>query len=127
MFALVALVALALPAAARADDDENDDDVRVERRCTAASTVRLRVRTRDQDRLRVDLAVRTTRRGMRWTVVVVHERRLVLRTTRRTSRSSRALSIRLAIPEWDGRNTVSVRALGPRGEVCRASATIVDD
>ena len=123
---MLVLVTLAMPVAARADDGEDDDDVRVERRCTGTSTVRLRVRERDGDRLRVDLAVRTARRGMPWTVVVVHERRLALRTTRRTSLTSRAFWVRLTLPEWDGRNSVSVRAIGPRGEVCRAVATLTD-
>jgi hypothetical protein len=126
--AFAALVVLAIPVAARADDDEDDnDDVRVERTCTGTSSVRLRVRTRDEDRIRVDLDVRTARRGARWTVVVVHERRLVLRTTRRTSKTSRAFAVRLTVPEWDGRNTVSTRAIGPRGEVCRAVATLTED
>ena len=125
LLALVALVALTIAVAARGDDD--DGDVRIERRCTGTSTVRLRVRTRDDDQLRVELDVRTQRRGTRWTVAVVHERRLVLRATRRTSRSSRAFSVRLSLPEWDGRNTVSARALGPRGEICRAVASLTGD
>ena len=126
--ALAALAILSVPVAARGDDDDDDvDDVRVERTCTGTSTVRLRVRAREHDRLRIDLDVRTTRRGARWTVVVVRERRLVLRTTRRTGQTSRAFSIRISIPEWDGRNTVSARAIGPRGEVCRAAAILIDD
>jgi len=128
--ALATLAVLSVPVAARADDDDDGDDVadvRVERTCTGTSTVRLRVRTRRHDRLRIELDVRTGDRGARWTVVVVRERRLVLRTVRRTGQASRAFSVRLTIPEWDGRNTVSARAIGPRGEVCRAAATLIDD
>ena len=119
------LVALAVPLAALADD--GDDDVRVERRCTGTSTVRLRVRTRESDRLRVELDVRTARRAARWVVVIVHERRLVLRTTRRTSLTSRSFSVRLTIPDWPGQDTVVARAIGPRGELCRAVAVLAED
>lgn len=124
--AFVALAGIALPVTAHADD-EHDADVRVERSCTGTSIARLRVRTHDDDHLRVELEVQTAGRGARWTVVVVRERRLVLRTSRRTGRASRAFSVRLTIPEWEGRNTVSARAIGPRGEVCRAAATLIED
>jgi hypothetical protein len=124
--AVVALGALAAPSAARADDGE-DDDVRVERACTRASTVRLRVRERDDDRLRVDLTLRTPRRNAPWLVVVVHERRLVSRTRVRTGRSSGSLSRRYTIEDFPGRDAVTVRALGPGGEVCRASVTVRED
>jgi hypothetical protein len=124
---LVALVVLAMPVAARADHGTDEADVRVERSCTAQSTVRLRVRARDGGRLRVEVAVLTGQRGTRWAVVTVHERRLVLETSRRTSASSGSFAIRLTIPDWPGRNKVSVRATGPRGEVCRATATVAGD
>jgi hypothetical protein len=121
--AVVALGALAVPGAAHADDGDNGD-IRVERECTRASTLRLRVRERDDDRLRVDLTVRTPRRNAPWLVVVVHERRLVSRTRVRTGRSSGSLSRRFTIEDFPGRDAVTVRALGPAGEVCRASVTV---
>ena len=130
VLALAALVAAAAaPAAARADDD---DDVRVTRSCTAGSTVDLRVRERDGDGdlLRVDVDLRAAGRRTPWVVTIVHERRVVLRATRRTGATSRTLSVRAAIPDWPGRDTVIVRALGPRGEICRAVATLagrIDD
>jgi hypothetical protein len=124
VLALAALVVVSVPSVARADDE---DDVRVERPCTARSTVRLRVRTLDDaDRLRVDFSIRTRRRGTTWSVVVVHERRIVWRAPARTGSSSGAFSRRLLRPDWDGRDTVTVRALGPAGEVCRASVTIYE-
>lgn len=121
--AAAALVASASPAVARADDDVSTD-VRVERSCTARSEVRLRVRTRDDDRLRVEIDVRTVRRGARWVVVLIHERRLVARVRVRTGSSSRAFSLRRTIADWPGRDTVVVRALGPRGEICRAAVVL---
>ena len=121
---LAALLVLAAPVGAHADDG---DDVRVERACSARSTVRLRVRTRDDDELRVDLTVRTRRRGAAWSVVVVHERRIAWRGTQRTGSSSGAFSRRLTLPDWPGRDMVTVRALGPGGEVCRASVSVAGD
>jgi hypothetical protein len=117
------LVALFATPAARADDD----DVRVERRCTGPSTIELRLRERDDDRLRADFRVRTGGRGAAWSVVVVHERRIAFRGRARTGSSSAAFARRLSLPDWPGRDTVTVRALGPRGEVCRASATVRED
>jgi hypothetical protein len=126
LLALVALIAaLSLAPAARADDDDRTD-VRVERSCAGQSAVRLRVRAEDDDRLRVDLDVRTRRRGSRWAISVVHERRLAWRATRRTGSSSGSLSVRFVLPDWPGHDTVVARAVGPRGEVCRAAVTVDD-
>ena len=125
---MAALVTVTTPIAARADDgDDTRSDVRAELSCSAGSTVRLRVRTRDDDRLRVDLDVRTPRRGTTWNVVIVHERRLVFRSRSRTAGSSGSFSLRRTLPDWPGRDTVTVRANGPRGETCRASATVDGD
>jgi len=125
VLALAALlaVAAATPATARADDG---NDVRVTRSCTAGSEVRLRVREHDGGLLRVDVDLRAARRGTAWIVTIVHERRVVLRATRRTGAGSRSVSVRVEIPDWPGRDTVTVRALGPRGELCRAVATRAD-
>ena len=89
--------------------------------------MRLRVRERDDHLLRVDIDLRATRRGTAWIVTIVHERRVVLRATRRTGAESRLLSMRVAISDWPGRDTVTVRALGPRGELCRAVVTFADE
>jgi hypothetical protein len=114
-----------MPVAARADEgDDSEADVRVEQTCPGGSTIRLRVRSRDDDELRVEVDVRTRRRGGAWSVVVVHERRLAARIRTRTSTRSGSFSLRRTLPDWPGRDTVTVRALGPRGEVCRASAAV---
>jgi hypothetical protein len=121
--AVVAVVTLVSPGAGRADDG----DARIERTCTGRSTVQLRVRGRDDDLLRVDLTVRTTRRGATWGVVVVHERRLARRAHARTSLSSGSFSRRFTVADWPGRDAITVRALGPGGEVCRASVVVSED
>jgi hypothetical protein len=115
------LVVVAAPAPARAD---GSNDVRVTRSCTAGSTVRLRVRERDGDLLRVDVDLQGARSGTAWIATIVHERRVALRATRRSGAGSRSLSVRVAIPDWPGPDTVTVRALGQRGEICRATATL---
>ena len=89
--------------------------------------MRLRVRERDGDLLRVDVDLQAARRGTAWIVTIVHERRVALRATRRSGAGSRSLSVRVAIPDWPGPDTVTVRALGPRGEICRAAATVGGD
>jgi hypothetical protein len=105
--------------AARADDD----DVRVAGRCSRASDATLRLRT-DDDSIRVELRIDTNRAGASWRVVLLHDRRLAYRKTLRTGASSRSLRVRHELPNWFGRDTVVVRATGPGGETCRASATM---
>lgn len=122
-----AALAIVLPSSAGADDGGSRDDVRVTRSCTATSRAELRVRARDHGQLRVDLELRTGRRGATWTVVLVHERRLVLRGDRRTDSSSGSLSVRRTIDDWFGEDTVNARATGPGGELCRVSATVLGD
>jgi hypothetical protein len=127
LLALAGLIAaLPLAPAARADGGHRAD-VRVERSCAGQSTIRLRVRAEDDDRLRVDLDVRTPRRGARWAVSVVHERRLTWSATRRTSGRSGSFSVRFGMPDWPGHDTVVARAVGPRGETCRAAVTVDGD
>jgi hypothetical protein len=118
---LAALVSLVAPLDALARG--TDDDVRVAGRCSRSSDVSLRVRA-DDGRLRVELRVDTNRARAAWQVVLLHDRRLAFRKTLRTGSSSRSLRVRRELPDWFGRDTVVARATGPRGETCRASATI---
>ncbi len=118
--AVAALLVGVLPVAARADDGQ---DMRVEHSCTAGSTVRLRVRTRNGDTLRVVLDVRRAPSRSAWLVRIVHERRLVVRAATRAGTSG-SFTVRRSLPEWPGRNTVIARAIGPRGEICRAVVTL---
>jgi hypothetical protein len=126
---LLALVAVAVPATAAADDDRDDDggdDVRVTATCTAAAAATLRLRERDDERVRLEFELRDRRRTGRWLVVVVHERRLAFRGRLATSRSSGTIRLRRTFPDLFGEDTVHVRASGPRGASCRASATLDD-
>jgi hypothetical protein len=117
---VVAVAAWSLSGTARAAGV--DDDARVAVRCTGASTGRLRVQAED-GRLRIELELRSARRGARWSVVVLHERRLVARTTVRAPLGGGTLRIRRSAPDWFGSDAVVVRATRS-GESCRATAVI---
>jgi hypothetical protein len=119
--ALVALTAtLALPLAAAADDEP--DDVRRTGTCSRSSDVELRLRA-DDDAIEVELEIETRRRGAKWAVILLHERRIAYRGTVRADRGG-SVELRRHVPDWVGPDSVVVRATGPRGETCRVSATL---
>jgi hypothetical protein len=115
------VAALALPVLAAADD-EPSDDVRGTGSCTRSSEIELELRARD-GAIRVELKIETGRRGSRWGVILLHERRTVFRGVVRT-RSNGSLELRRSVPDWFGTDTVVVRASGPRAETCRVSAAL---
>jgi hypothetical protein len=122
--ALVAALALALvlPAGAVADDGDDGGDARRAGSCTDASSVTLRLQARD-DVIRVELEL-DSRPGSRWTVILLHERRIVFQGVLRTGRSGGELRLRRSVPDWFGRDTLVARATGPRAASCRVSAAL---
>ena len=120
LVALCAALALPLSAAAGAGDDR--DEVRRTGTCTRSSETTLRLRT-DDGAIRVELEIETGRRGSRWTVILLHERRIAFRGALRT-RSSGSLELRRTVPDWLGTDTVAVRATGPQRETCRVAAVL---
>jgi hypothetical protein len=114
------LLAFAVPATGTAAER---DDVRVKGRCSGASDATLRLQE-ENDAIRVELRIETPARGASWRVIVLHERRIAFRRSLRTSSSSGSLRLRRTVADWYGSDTILVRASGPRGETCRASATI---
>ena len=116
--AVAACAALSLPAVATADDDS---EVRKTGTCTASSRINIRVRA-DDDEIRIDLEIRTQRQSA-WSVILLRERRTVFRGVLR-SRDSRTAKLRREIDNWFGRDSIVVRASGPRLETCRVSATV---
>ena len=122
--ALVAAVglALALPLGAVADDGDDRHDVRRAGSCTDASSVTLRLRARDEV-IRVELEL-DSRPGSRWTVVLLHERRIVFRGILRSRGSGGELRLRRSVPDWFGRDTVVARAAAARAASCRVAATL---
>jgi len=101
------------------------DEARVEATCGRSAEAELRLKARDGT-IEVELRIDGERRGERWRVVLVHERRVAWRGTART-RSSGDLRIRRSLPNYDGADQVGVLASGPRGVRCEASAVLGGD
>jgi hypothetical protein len=112
--ALAALALLAPPAAAR-------DDARATAACGRGASAELRVK-RDHGALAVELRVRRRRVGERWSVTLIHERRVVWRG-RATTRDD-GFRVRRTLPDYAGADEISARATNPRGLTCQASATL---
>jgi hypothetical protein len=111
--------ALVLPFAAGADDGR---DVRQKGTCSRASEVQLRLRS-DDEAIRVELELETPRRGSKWAVILLHERRIAFRGSVRTDNDG-SIELRRRVPDWFGIDSVVARATGPRGESCRVSARL---
>lgn len=112
--------ALALPLSAGADD--GPDDVRRTGTCSRSSEFRLRLRS-DDDVIRVEFEIESNRRGARWAVILLHERRIVFRGNLRTDDGG-SVELRRFVPNWFGADSFVVRATGPRSETCRVSAQL---
>ena len=116
--AFVACAALLLPAVASADDD---GEVRKAGTCTASSSMTIRLRP-DDDGIRVELEIRTRRAGTAWNVILLHERRIAFRGILRSRGDT--VRLRRSVADLFGRDSIVVRASGPRRESCRVSAAV---
>ncbi|MDW5598353.1 hypothetical protein VSS74_28600 [Conexibacter stalactiti] len=110
-------LALAAAPAARAGDD-----ARVSADCARGADGELRLKG-DDGKVEVELRIDTRRGGAHWSVALVHERRVAWRGSART-RSNGSLRIRRTLPDYPGADEISVRASGPRGVSCLATATL---
>jgi hypothetical protein len=115
---LVTLVLALVPAAALARDG---DDVRVRGSCGRGAASELRLKA-DHGAIRVEFRLDADR-GRRWSVVLVHERRVVWRGRART-RSGGGFRLRRSVPDFGGADRVTVRASGPRGNTCSATGVL---
>lgn len=126
---VIAVFLLALSAgaaAARADDHGGgDSDVRVAGVCGPGATASLRVRSRDNG-IEVRFALNQTRGRGVWRVTIVHEHRIALRASTRTTSRDDSYEVRRVLPDLPGSDTVVVHAWGPSGLGCRAAATLPD-
>jgi len=126
---LVALVllALALSAASTAvgRGDDAGQDVRVAGNCTRGVISALRARARDA-RIELRFRIRQARGSGLWRITVVHERRVAARATRTIRRAGDSFELRRVVPDLQGSDTILVRAWGPRGLGCSASATLAE-
>ena len=123
----LALLLLALSAgAARAsggdDGGVGGGEVRVAAACGRGVTGSLRLRAEDGG-IRVRFELKYGRRGT-WQITIVHEQRVASRATRHTTRSDDSVEVRRTLPDLEGSDNVVVRAWGPHGLGCRASATL---
>jgi hypothetical protein len=116
-------VALALGAPAPALAGGHDGDVRVEGNCGRGATSKLRLTAR-HGAIRVEFKLGSDRGGQRWRVILVHERRVAWRGRAHTRSGSRSFRIRRAIPDLEGADQVTVRASGPAGNTCAATALL---
>jgi hypothetical protein len=122
--AVVAASAVAAPASVRGGRDE--DEVRVEGVCSRSVTSELRLRA-DDDGIELRLEIDQNRRGASWRIAIVQERRVVWMGRARTAGSDGSLRVRRPLRDLSGYDTVAVRAWGPGGLRCRATATLPGD
>lgn len=117
LVALAALVLLATPAHA------HDGDARATGSCGRGASTELRVKA-DDGALEVELRVRRSRPRERWSVALIHERRVAWRGVARTSRSRDGFRVRRTLPDYSGADEISARATNPRGLTCQATVTL---
>jgi hypothetical protein len=117
----VAVLAVAVPTAVA--DHGGGGDVRVAGTCSRGATSGLRLKTED-DGIEVRFELEQRRPTGPWSVKLVHERRVVWKTTARTTSGDRSFELRRTLPDLPGSDTVSAQAWGPGGATCRATATL---
>lgn len=116
------LAAVAVPAVADARGRDPETSVVAAARCGggASSDLRLRRRSGALDlRLEIDHAPPAST----WRIVIVHERRVVLRVSRRTDAAGE-LELEARLPDLPGTDTVTVRAWGPADTTCAVVASV---
>jgi hypothetical protein len=113
----------AVPLAAQAKDGDGDGQVRVAGVCGNSVTSELSVK-RDNDGLELRFKLRQGRSGAAWRVVLVQERRIAWKGNPRTTGSSGSFEVRRTLPDLPGADAITVRAWGPLGVGCRATATL---
>jgi hypothetical protein len=118
--AVAACAGLSLPSVASADDG---GEVRKAGSCTASSKMSVRLRA-DDGKIRVELEIEGRQRMAAWNVILLHERRIVFRGVVRTRNGRREVRLRRTFDDWFGRDSIVIRASGPRAETCRVSAAV---
>lgn len=119
---LVSLAAATLVALAAATGATASDDSTSRGTCTGSSRLTLRLHEGD-GRIEAEAELRSARRGVRWTLVVLHERRLVAREALRAPLGGGELRLRRAVADWYGTDVVVVRA-SRVGESCRVRGAL---
>lgn len=97
-------------------------ELRVAGTCGKGASSSLGIRSRDGG-LQTEFEVHG-RAAAAWRVTIVHEREVAWRGSRRTVGPSHSFSVGYRVPDYSGADLVTARAVGPRGVVCSASATL---
>jgi len=122
---IVVLLLALFAGTAAARDGDGGDDVRVAGVCGKGATASLRVRSRDNG-IEVRFALRETRGRGLWRVTIVHENRVAVRTTAKTTSGEDSYEVRRVLRDLPGSDAVVVHAWGPSGLGCRAAAILPD-
>ena len=122
--AVLACAAVSTAPAFAKDGGRGSDrpEVRVAGTCGPGATSSLKVKARDGG-LETEFEVHG-RSVATWRVTIVHEWDVAWRGRRRTAGPSRSFSLEYRLPNLSGADRVSARAVGPRGVVCSAAATL---
>jgi hypothetical protein len=136
-FTAAVLLALAVPAAAVGHDGGRGNgggpgpgggggavtEVRATGACGRGATAALRLK-QDDSGLEVEFDAAHGHAGEAWRLVLVQEGRVVWRARVRTQAPSGSLAVNHTIGVLNGADRVTVRASGPRGISCFASAVL---
>ena len=83
------------------------------------------VRLRAEDgKIRVELEIEGRQRGAAWNVILLRERRIAFRGVIRARNGNREVRLRRTFDDWFGRDSIVIRASGPRAETCRVSLAV---
>jgi hypothetical protein len=103
--------------------DDKRDEKRVTGSCTGSSTSKLKVKP-DDGKLETEFEVDQNRNGVRWSVRIRRNGKLVVKTSAVTKAPSGSFSVERRIADPAGADRITARAVSPSGEVCKAGATI---
>ena len=118
--AMLSLVA-AWPLAALAKD--GDGKARARGTCSKGAASELQLES-DDDGVELRFKLHHSRTGAAWRVVLVQERRIAWKGAAKTTGSSGSFEVRRTLPNFPGSDEITVRAWGPRGLNCQATAIL---
>ena len=98
-------------------------EVRVAGVCGRGPASELRLKAHDGE-IELRFRLRNAKRGTAWRIVLVQERRIAWKGSSRASGSTGAFEVRRTLADLPGDDAVTVRAWGPNGLVCQATATL---
>ena len=101
-----------------------DQDLQAARqaRCAGGGRVDIALRAR-KGWIEIRSTIRSVPQKSSWRIIVSHERWIVW-IGRKSATSTGQVALRVRNKDYDGPDTIMVRANGPKGEVCRVVATV---